>query len=131
MPRSVFDAATTEPSSQPESMEVDPPDYASQAPSTPISTQALQTVSDEREAKRQEQRNNSNIIPRDKKKTGAPIDELCASLAIECVEPKGNGKGEATYYYCIGCDERRANNSRSRALPHAKKCKVCTLLSCC
>src|SRR5882762_494931 len=131
MPCSVFDAAATEPSSQPESMEVDPPDYASQAPSTPISTEALRTVSDEREAEHQQRQKNGNIIPCNKKKTGAPIDELCASLAIERVGPKGNGKGDATYYYCIGCDERRANNSWLGALPHAKKCKVCTLLSCC
>jgi len=27
-----------------------------------------------------------------RRKTGAPIDELCASLAIERVEPKRNGK---------------------------------------
>ena len=135
MPHSVFNTATT----VPESMEVDTLDssqasltpVSSQAPLTPVSTQVLQTISGEREAERQQQRNNGNVVPRDKKKTGAPIDELCASLVIERVKLKGNGKGNTMYYYCIGCDECRANNSRSRALPHAKKCKVCILLDFC
>ena len=56
------------------------------------------------------------------------MDELCAKLVIERVERKDSG-AEATYYYCIGCDSRRANNSRSRALPHAKACHVCIISS--
>jgi hypothetical protein len=28
------------------------------------------------------------------------------------------------HYYCIACDDRRGNNSRSRALSHSKDCKV-------
>jgi len=56
------------------------------------------------------------------------VDELCAKLVIECVKQKNSGVN-ATYYYCIGCDSRRANNSRSRALPHAKTYHVCIISS--
>jgi hypothetical protein len=56
------------------------------------------------------------------------VDELCAKLVIKHVEQMDLGAG-ATYYYCIGCDSRRANNSRSQALPHAKACHVCIILS--
>jgi len=108
-------------------MDVDPPasSNASQPPSTPLSTEILQAVIAERDAERQSRRVNGNIISRVQKKTGAPLDEICAKIVIERVEPKSNGgAGTATYYYCIGCDEKRANNSRGRALPHAQKCKV-------
>ena len=44
------------------------------------------------------------------------------------VKQKDSG-ANATYYYCIGCDSCRANNSRSRALPHAKACHVCIISS--
>ena len=72
MPHSVFNIATT----MPKSIEVDTLDssqasltpVSSQAPSTPVSTQVLQTISGEREAERQQQQNNGNVIPCDKKK---------------------------------------------------------------
>ena len=60
---------------------------------------------------------------RPKSKTGgAPQDEFLRKLVIEAAENNKNGK-ETTYYYCIGCDERRANNAASRALPHAVSCQ--------
>jgi hypothetical protein len=106
-------------------MDVDPPasSNASQTTLTPLSTN-VKTATADRDAERQSRRLNGNIIPRVPKKTGAPMDEICAKIVIERVESKDKGAGTATYYYCIGCDERRANNSRGRALPHALKCKV-------
>jgi len=102
-------------------MEIDPPAYQSQ-----LSTEALQAVDGDHKTEHQLWHKNSNISPQELKKTGALIDELCASLVIECVKAKGNGKGKGTYYYCISCDEWAANNSWTRALPHVKKCKVCS-----
>ena len=130
---SLFDMSETSQTSSlpPESMDMDPPacSNASQPPSTPLSTEILQTAISERDTERQSRRINGNTITRVPKKTGAPLDEVCAKLVIERVEPKSNGgAGTATYYYCIGCDEKRANNSRGRALPHAQKCKVCHII---
>lgn len=112
-------------------MEVDSPATTTQpsmtqpAASSQSFTQSLNGQA-ERQAERQERRCNGNVPPRlgEQKKTGARVDELCAKLAIERVEQKDSG-ANAIYYYCIGCDSRRANNSRSRALPHAKGCHVC------
>ena len=59
---------------------------------------------------------------------GCSVDELCAKLVIERIEQK-DSCADATYYYCIGCDSRRANNSRCQALPHAKACHVCIISS--
>jgi hypothetical protein len=109
-------------------MDVDPPASGdtSQPTSTPLSTKILQTAAAERDVERQSRHVNGNIIPRVLKKTGALLDEICAKIVIERVEPKSNGSaGTAPYYYCIGCDKKCANNSRARALPHAQKCKVC------
>src|SRR5882762_441200 len=103
-------------SSPSESMDVDPPTSSntSQPTLTPLSTEILQTAAAERDTERQSRRVNGNIIPRVQKKTGAPLDKICAKIVIERVEPKSNGSaGTAPYYYCIGCDEKRANNSRA------------------
>jgi hypothetical protein len=76
MLHSVVDASPS--SSLPEHIEVDPP--SSQDPSTQLSNQALQVVhSERREAERQRRHTNGNIIPREQKKTGTPVD---ASLVI-------------------------------------------------
>jgi hypothetical protein len=110
-------------------MEVDSPASTAQPSTTQPLTQSLNGQV-ERQAERQERRHNGNVPPRlgEQKKTGARVDELCAKLVIERVERKDSG-ADATYYYCIGCDSCRANNSRSRALPHAKACHVCIISS--
>jgi hypothetical protein len=88
-----------------------------------LSTQVLQSAAGNREAERQERQKNGNISPREHQRTGKKLDQLCLSLAIQREET--NSKGVlAPYYYCIACDEGRGNNSRSRALAHAKDCKV-------
>ena len=101
-------------------MEVDLP--ASSQPS--LSNDVLQERTAERQVERDQRRTNRNQILRVQHKTGAPLDKLCARLVIERVELKTKG-GTATVFYCIGCDQRRSNNARSRALPHSKDCKVC------
>jgi hypothetical protein len=108
-------------------MDVDPPasSNGSQTALTPLSTENLQTATAEHDAKRQSHHINGNIIPRVPKKTGAPLDEICAKIVIEQVEHKNNGgAGTAMYYYCIGCDEKHANNSRGRALRLASCAKM-------
>src|SRR5882762_6239486 len=110
-----------------ESKDIDLPASSdtSQPTSTPLSTKILQTAAAKRDAEHQSRHINSNIIPHVQKKTGALLDEICAKIVIERVEPKSNGSaGTAPYYYCIGCDEKHTNNSQARALPHAQKCKV-------
>ena len=89
-----------------------------------LSAQLLQTSAANRQVERDLRKKNGNIIPRKAKTTGAPLDALCCSLVIERIEEKGSGKGTATYYYCIACDDCRANNARNRALPHVKNCGV-------
>ena len=111
-------------------MEVDSPASTAQpsitqpAASSQLCTHLLNGQA-ERQAERQERRDNGNIPPRlgEQKKIGARVDELCAKLVIERVEQKDSG-ANTTYYYCIGCDSRCANNSCSRALPHAKASKA-------
>ena len=107
-------------------MAVDAPTHSSQPAASQDMAQALQAGPAERAIERNHRRQNGNQFLRIARPGGAKLDELCAKLAIERVEPKANGNGTCTYFYCIGCDERRANNSRSRVLPHAKKCKVRT-----
>ena len=52
-----------------------------------------------------------------KHKSGAAQDELLNKLVIECVKVNSKGK-TTTYYYCIACDARRANNANSHAMDH-------------
>jgi hypothetical protein len=88
-----------------------------------LSTQVLQSAAANHEAERQERQKNRNFSPWEHHRTGKKLDQLCLSLAIQREET--NLKGVPTpYYYCIACDEGRGNNSRSRALAHAKDCKV-------
>src|SRR5882724_9572174 len=92
-----------------ENMDIDPPTSSnpSQPTSTPLSTEILQTAAAKRDTERQSRRVNGNIIPHVQKKMGAPLDKICAKIIIERVELKSNGgAGTATYYYCIGCDEK-------------------------
>jgi hypothetical protein len=119
-------ASSSNNGSQADSMDIDTPAHSSQPTASQDMAQALQTGPAERTIKRNHWRLNSNQFLRKAKPGGAKLDELCAKLAIERVEQKANGNGTCTYFYCIGCDERRVNNSRSHVLPHAKKCKVCT-----
>lgn len=105
-------------------MDVDPPSARSSPPApSDLSTQLLQKDAVTREVEREGRRHNGNISPRTSFKTGAKFDHICANLVIEAVELNSKQKATA-YFYCIACDEKRANNSRSRALPHAQKCKV-------
>jgi hypothetical protein len=117
------DATPSESSQLPSSnhTEVNRPAYSSQPT---LSNDALQQCAAERQVERDQRRANGNQILRVPRKTGAPIDRLCARLVIERVEPKTKGGGKVTVFYCIGCDQRRSNNARSRALPHSKDCKV-------
>ncbi|KZP05017.1 hypothetical protein FIBSPDRAFT_369885 [Athelia psychrophila] len=83
------------------------------SPSAPgVSLQLLQESSVVRETERELRRHNGNISPRNPLKTGAKFDAICAALVIEVVELSAKNKA-TTYFYCIACDERRANNSRS------------------
>ncbi|KAF7980497.1 hypothetical protein HWV62_37998 [Athelia sp. TMB] len=102
-----------------------PPSSAGSNPPSPrqLSTQLLQESETARAAERQQRRLNGNITPRRALKTGSKFDPICASLVIEVVEPNFKNVN-TTYFYCIACDERRANNSRKRALPHVQKCKT-------
>lgn len=104
-------------------MDVDPPSARSSPPAHELSSQILRKDAATREAEREGRRHNGNISPRTSFKTGAKFDHICAKLVIETVELNSKEKA-TTYFYCIACDEKRANNSRSRALPHAQKCKV-------
>lgn len=99
---------------------------ATSNPASPrqLSTQLLQENVAAREAERQQRRLNGNITPRTALKTGSKFDHICAALVIEVTELNSKNK-KTTYFYCIACDERRANNSRKRALPHVQKCAVC------
>jgi len=92
--------------------------------SAQLSAQLLQTGAANQQVERDLRKTNGNVVPREAKATGAPLNVLCCSLVIEHIEEKGSGKGTATYYYCIMCDERCANNARNRALPHVKNCGV-------
>jgi hypothetical protein len=114
-------------------MEVDSstaqPSITQPAASSQLCTHSLNGQA-ERQAERQEWQDNGNIPPwpSEQKKIGARVDELCAKLAIKHVEQKDSG-ANAIYYYCIGSDSCCTNNSRSRALPHAKACHVCIISS--
>ena len=68
-------------------------------------------------------RTNGNQFPCELKKTGAPLDTLCAKLVIQREKPSEK-KGHVVTYFCIGCDKERANNSQSRALSHSVDCVV-------
>ena len=117
------DRLETSQSVEPDSMVIDNPPPSHDGP-VQLSAQLLQTSAANRQVERDLRKKNGNIIPRKAKTTGAPLDALCCSLVIERIEEKGSGKGTATYYYCIACDDRRANNARNRALPHVKNCGV-------
>jgi hypothetical protein len=106
-----------------DSMVIDNPPPSQDDP-VQLSTQLLQTAAANRQVECDLWKKNGNIIPRKAKATGAPLDALCCSLVIERIKEKGSGKGMATYYYCIACDDRCANNARNRALPHVKNCGV-------
>ncbi|KAJ7599777.1 hypothetical protein C8J56DRAFT_879560 [Mycena floridula] len=99
------------------------------APKAPDPLDALRDQGDAAKQRREIERNArklNNVAPfRPRAKAGAKHDELLASLAIESEEPDETPQHNIkTYYYCIGCDERRANNSNPRALPHAKECSA-------
>jgi hypothetical protein len=119
-------ASSSNHGSQANSMNIDTLAHSSQPAASQDVAQALQAGPAERIIERNHQRLNGNQFLHQAKPGGVKLNELCAKLAIERVEQKANGNGTCMYFYCIGCDERRANNSRSRVLPHAKKCKVCT-----
>ena len=88
-----------------------------------LSTQLLQAAATDREAEREQRRNNSNKSPREDKPGGKNLDQMCLRLAIE--RPATTKAGNTTtHYWCIACDKFRANNSRSRALDHADQCDV-------
>ena len=117
------DRLETSQSVEPDSMVIDNPPPSHDGP-VQLSAQLLQTSAANRQVERDLRKKNGNIIPRKAKTTGAPLDVLCCSLVIERIEEKGSGKGTATYYYCIACNDRRTNNARNRALPHVKNCGV-------
>lgn len=104
-------------------MDVDTSSIALSSPAPELSLQLLQDGAVTRETERERRRHNGNISPRTSLQTGAKFDAICASLVIEGVELNAKQKA-TTYFYCIACDERRANNSRNRALPHVQKCNV-------
>ena len=113
-----------------ETMDLDLPSSAPTQPtqSSQLSLATLQEHAADRAIERATRRTNGNQFPRELKKTGAPLDTLCAKLVIQC-EKLSEKKGHVVTYFCIGCDKERANNSQSRALSHSVDCVVC-ILSC-
>jgi hypothetical protein len=107
--------------------EIDAPvsSVSSSGNGTALSNAVLQSGAREREVERQAHLQNGNTPPQlgSKRATGKPINELCARLAIECEEVNSKGR-LIKAYYCIGCDDRRSNNTEARALPHLIECAV-------
>lgn len=106
-------------------MEIDTSSAGSNPPSPrQLSTQLLQESLAARATEQEQRHLNGNISPRTALKAGSKFDAIYANLVIEVTELNSKKK-ETTYFYCIACDERCANNSRQQALPHVQKCKVC------
>src|ERR1700722_17303231 len=113
-----------------EIMDLDLPSSASTQPtqSSQLSLATLQERAADRAIEHATRRTNGNQFPRELKKTGAPLDTLCAKLVIQR-EKLSEKAGHVVTYFCIGCDKERANNSQSRALSHSVDCVV-PILSC-
>ena len=103
---------------------------SSPAESEPSLFGLLQKDMHQREEECQKRRTNGNISGRVQKKTGAPVNMLCAKLVIESQQPN-NKKIMAPYYHCIACDKGRASNKQSRAFSHVDECNVCAALAMC
>jgi hypothetical protein len=91
--------------------------------SEPSLSGLLQKDTLQREAERQMRRTNGNKSGRVQKKTGAPVNMLCAKLVIESQRPN-NKQIMAPYFHCIACDKGRASNKQSRAFSHVDECSV-------
>lgn len=89
----------------------------------PLLLGLLQKDTAQRNAERQLRRTNGNISGRVQKKTGAPVNMLCAKLVIESQRPNSK-KNMAPYFHCIACDKGRASNKQSRAFAHVDECNV-------
>jgi hypothetical protein len=98
-------------------------DESSEPPSELTLLGLFQKDTLQREAERQMRRTNGNISGRVQKKTGAPVNMLCAKLVIESQRPN-NKKIMAPYFHCIACDKGRASNKQSRAFSHVDECNV-------
>ncbi|KAF9059345.1 hypothetical protein BDP27DRAFT_1371607 [Rhodocollybia butyracea] len=113
-PMPVFPAASLSGDSE---MEVD----GSTSSQSQLSNTLLQNPDDR--ATERENRRVNNISPRKVNGVGKPLDDLSGRLMI--VRHENNSKGKPTqYYYCIACDNRQANGSRSRILDHASACQA-------